>query len=172
MAATVALSVAPARSPGASVGADVGPAAASCDELAGTGQRADGAAGYAAQVWAGLTIPIFGVIHAALFVLLLFSIVSLVNTHAILGWPAPPDIPLWGGILMLIAAYIVVSSPLHAIRQASFAAYHPTYPFAAWGGLLWIAFVVSFGWLAYQYLPEVRQFLHNLPAVWESFRFR
>ena len=129
-------------------------------------------AGYAAQVWAGLTIPIFGVIRAALFVFLLFSIVSLVNTHSILGWPAPPGIPLWGGILMLIAAYIVVSSPLHAIRHASYAAYNPTYPFAAWGGLLWIAFVLSFGWLGYQYIPEMRQFLNNVPAVWESFRLR
>jgi len=126
-------------------------------------------AGYAAQVWAGITIPIVRIICAALFVLLLLSIVSLVNTHAVFGWPAPSGLPLWVGIVILVGTYSVITSALHAVRHAAYAAaYHAGYPFAPWGGLLWLASVAAFGWLAYQYLPEVRQLVDNLPAVWEN----
>jgi hypothetical protein len=129
--------------------------------------------GYAAQVWAGVTMPIFGIVHAALFMFLLFSIVSLVNTHEILGWPIPAGIPLWGGILLLVAAYTIVSAPVHAIRHASSLAYNPNYPwFAAWGGLLWLGFSILGVWLAYNHLPEVQQFFQNLPAVWNEIRPR
>jgi len=129
--------------------------------------------GYAAQVWAGITMPIFGIIHASLFMLLLFALVSLVNTHAIFGWPLPPEIPLWGGILLIVAAYTIVSAPVHAIRHASYVAYNPNYPwFAAWGGLLWLGVSVLGIWLAYRHLPEVHQFFQNLPAAWNELRGR
>jgi phage shock protein PspC (stress-responsive transcriptional regulator) len=128
-------------------------------------------AGYAAQVWAGVTLPIVRIIGAALFVLLLLSIVSLVNAHAVFGWPAPPGLPLWVGIIILVGTYSVMTSALHAVRHAAYAAaYHAGYPFAPWGGLLWLASVAAFSWLAYQYIPEVRGFVDNLPAFWDSVR--
>jgi phage shock protein PspC (stress-responsive transcriptional regulator) len=128
--------------------------------------------GYAAQVWAGITVPVFGIISAGLFLLLAYSIVSLVNTERIFGWSLPPGIPIWGGILMLVVLYAFLASPLHAVRHASYYAYGgANYPwFALWGSMLWLGFTMLFIWLAYTHLPDFKEFMRNLPGVWESFR--
>ena len=128
---------------------------------------------YGAQVLSGLTIPFFGILSASLFVLFIFSLVSLVNTHTIFGWPVPAEIPLWGDILMLVAAYVVVSAPLHAVRHASAVAMRQAaYPYAAWGGFLWLTFALVLVWLASEHGPELREFFRNLPGVWDSLHLR
>ena len=46
--------------------------------------------------------------------------------------------------------------------------------YAAWDGVLWLAVMVLFVWLALTYMPGARQTLHqfiqNIPAVWHDFR--
>lgn len=116
---------------------------------------------------AGAMVPLFGVISAALLVLLVVSIVLLVNTGAVFGWTLPPGVPLWAGILGLVVLYHVAVSPLRAVHRA--APYmHPAASGWFWGGFLWLAFLASVGWFASQHVPEIQQFLDRLPAVWND----
>ena len=42
-------------------------------------------------------------------------------------------------------------------------------PLAALGGVMSLAFWVMVAWLAYHYVPEVRETIRSLPDVWDSF---
>jgi phage shock protein PspC (stress-responsive transcriptional regulator) len=129
---------------------------------------------YVTQVATGALAPVFALVQAAAFVVLVLAIISLVNTNAVFGWELPAQVPLWAGILGLVILYQVLMGPLRA------AAFSPVYvqgryeygPARAWAGALSFA-ATCFGlWLAYQYVPEVREFVHSLPfiirEVWES----
>jgi phage shock protein PspC (stress-responsive transcriptional regulator) len=129
--------------------------------------------GYATQIWAGLMVPIFGIVSAAFFVLLALSIMSLVNTGAVFGWALPQGTPLWAGILILIVLYHVVASPIRAARHASLYAYGRYHYgwFAFWDGLFSLGLIALFGWLLYQQMDGVhtaRDFIKNIPAAWKS----
>jgi phage shock protein PspC (stress-responsive transcriptional regulator) len=129
--------------------------------------------GYATQVWAGLMVPIFGIVSAACFVLLAFSILSLVNTGAVFGWALPQGTPLWAGILILVVLYHLVASPIQAARHASLYAYGRYHYgwFAFWDGLMWLGLIGLLGWLLYQQMDgvhTVREFIENVPAAWKS----
>jgi len=42
---------------------------------------------------------------------------------------------------------------------------------AAWDGILSLTFGIFAVWIAYRYVPEVREIIRALPDVWNSFRF-
>ncbi len=121
---------------------------------------------YPAEALTAALMPIFSILELALFALLAYAIYSLVKTGLIFGWRPPVEIPLWAGILILIALYAMVVSPLTAARHASYYGYrsrlHPH--LAAWneiGSLVLLAFLV---WLGYLYIPEVHVFIRHLIA--------
>lgn len=131
-----------------------------------------GEPGYATQVWAGMLMPILGVIGLAMFGLLAFSVYSLVTTSALFGWPLPAGIPLWAGILILFAVYHLVTSPIRAARQASRYAWGRHYGWwALWDGAFAIGATCFVIWLVYQYMPPVenlRDFMDKLPDAIRS----
>ncbi len=131
-------------------------------------------ADYAGQVWARATAPVFALLQAAAFILLVLAIVSFVNTSTVFGWPVPKTVPLWAGILILVLLFQMVTAPLQALRYALHYGFQAPQrpPQDAISGLVSL-FVAAFGfWLLYQYVPEVREFVHALPSigrdVWES----
>jgi phage shock protein PspC (stress-responsive transcriptional regulator) len=124
-----------------------------------------------AYLWTGLLLPIFSLINLAFFALLAFSILSLVNTGGLYGWPLPDDVPLWAGILILVVLYQVATSPFRAARQASHYAWGHYYGwFAMWDGLIATGATILLIWLLFTHMPPVdnlREFVQNLP---EAFR--
>ena len=74
---------------------------------------------YAVAPWAALMLPVFGLAHLALFLIMAASLISLVNTGAILSWRLPPNMPVWAGALILLAAYQIVVSPIRNLQQWS-----------------------------------------------------
>src|SRR4029079_4703923 len=62
-------------------------------------------------------LPLFGLVHLALFVTLCAMIVSLVNTGGILDWRLPDTVPLWAGVLILLVGYQIVVSPIRAAHR-------------------------------------------------------
>ncbi len=118
---------------------------------------------YAAHVLGGLLIPIAAIVGAALFIALILAILSLVMTHAVLGWTLPPHLPLWAAIVILVVLYHVVASPLHAAHRIG--RYGPYgYGWAAlWGTLVWTGCLILCAWLAWRHWPEVQSFLQHLP---------
>lgn len=131
--------------------------------------------GYATQVLAGIFVPIFSIINAALLVLLAIAIISLVNHGAVFGWPLPAGIPLWAGILILVLAYNVITSPLHLHTARHFGYGYGGYAQAwlgVWGGIFWLGFTALFFWLAYQHIPEVHDFIQRFPEILRNINWR
>ena len=119
-------------------------------------------------------VPILSIFSALFFGVLAWAIYSLVTTNQILGEALPDDLPLWGGILILVVLYQLVAWPLHVARRR--AAYYslggPHHGLiAASDGVMSLAFAILAVWLAYRYIPEIREIIRSLPDVWNSFRF-
>ena len=131
-----------------------------------TGAAPIGAFGH---VLAGISLPIFAVVNAALFVAWILVIISAAMTGTIFGWPLPGDLPLWGSLLILCAAYFVLTAPLRAARFGAHQAWGPYYaPWAAVSSVFWLGFAALFFWLAYQHIPQVHALLDQLPAFWQK----
>jgi hypothetical protein len=133
---------------------------------------------YVAQVMTGVLAPLSAVVQAAAFLLLVVAIISLVNNNVVFGWAVPKEVPLWAGVLMLVLLYQAIVSPLQAARYAMVYApggqVHRGHE--AWTGMVSLAATLFGFWLAYEYIPEVREFVHALPAiareVWEAIEHR
>jgi phage shock protein PspC (stress-responsive transcriptional regulator) len=128
---------------------------------------------YAGQVWAGFMVPFFSLVSAAFFVALTLSVISLIRTGGLLGWPLPSGIPLWAGILILVVLYQVLVTPIRAGRQASLYAFGPGHFGLAtfWDGFVWLGLLTAFGWLLYTRMPEVhtvREFIDHVPEALKS----
>jgi phage shock protein PspC (stress-responsive transcriptional regulator) len=128
-------------------------------------------AGYATRVFVGVMMPVLTLVSIGLFWLWLFAIFSLATRQEVFGQPLPDDMPLWLGFVLLVVLYQVVAWPIHMARRSSYyalgGAYHSS--IAALDGLLSLVFVMLGIWLAFHYVPEVREFLQRLPDVLRSF---
>ena len=125
--------------------------------------------GYTAHVVTGLLSPIFGLVSAALFVVFIFAFISMASTGAVLGWSLPTGIPLWAGLLILIAIYAMTTGPIKAARRATYAyGARPHAWLAALDGLFWLAFTMLFVWLAYLYVPVVHELIEKFGSMWSN----
>jgi phage shock protein PspC (stress-responsive transcriptional regulator) len=135
-----------------------------------------GAAGpmaYAPPPWTAVLLPLFGLIHILLFVVMGAMLISLVNTGAILDWQLPPDIPLWAGALMLLVVYQIAVSPLRAFdRWRSFPrpGVEPAWV-AFWTTGTWLVGAAIVIWIASDHIPEIREFLQRLPELIRDFAY-
>jgi hypothetical protein len=121
------------------------------------------------HVLTGVSLPVFAVLDAALFVAWILVIVSAVMTGTIFGWPLPSDLPVWGSLLILIAISLAATAPLRAARHTAHHAWGRYYaPWAALSGVFWLGFTVLFLWLAYQHIPQVHALLDQVPAFWQK----
>jgi len=123
--------------------------------------------GYAGQIFAGIMMPLLTIARTVLFWIWLRVLASLLSTNALFGWPIPDDVPFWTTLLISVIAYCAVAWPLHAARRASSYALgaHDSGWIAAWDGLIGVGLSVLCLWLAWQYVPEVHDFLDNMPTV-------
>ncbi len=115
---------------------------------------------YEARVLAGVTVPILGLVSAAMFLLFVYALFSLATAGIVFGWPLPPNVPLWVALLGLFVLYHMLVAPLKAIRYAAYHAGAGWY--SPWTGALEAAFSVMFFWLAYAYVPAFRAFVHGV----------
>ncbi|HEU5467764.1 MAG TPA: PspC domain-containing protein [Steroidobacteraceae bacterium] len=128
--------------------------------------------GYGARVAAGIVLPLIGVVSAVVTVACLITLVSLLTTGDVLGWRLPPDVPAWAAILVLAAAYAIVTIPLRAVRYASYEALGPRRGwFVFWDGVLWLALVILAWWIAARYVPGVGEFFRHLFHDWRDIPF-
>ncbi|HYM36744.1 MAG TPA: PspC domain-containing protein, partial [Steroidobacteraceae bacterium] len=121
--------------------------------------------GYAAQVMAGVMVPVLSVVSAALFCAWIIAMVLVATSNAFFGWPLPDTLPLWAALLILFFVYNMIAWTLrHARRAAYYASGGSSYAwYAAWDGMFSFVFIVVAFWLAYQHVPEVRDFVQHFP---------
>jgi phage shock protein PspC (stress-responsive transcriptional regulator) len=119
---------------------------------------------YAGRVLLGVMVPIAALCNAVLIIAFLVILAQLITRGTVFGWAPPADIPLWADILILCVLLSLCSAPLRAIRHAAYYTHGPSANvwFAVWGSILWVGFVVVFFWIAFNYWPDLAQFLQSL----------
>jgi phage shock protein PspC (stress-responsive transcriptional regulator) len=115
---------------------------------------------YTTRVIAGTMLPVMGLIHFAMMFLLIAGLVTLVRNSTVFGWPLPPRVPLWVGVVGVVILYRALTAPLRAGR---YAAYQVTTPWAAaWSGVVEMLLLVLLVWFGYQHLPPFRDLINSL----------
>jgi phage shock protein PspC (stress-responsive transcriptional regulator) len=116
-------------------------------------------------------LPLFGLIHVAMFVTMIAMLVSLVNTGTILRWHLPEEVPLWAGALILLVGYQIVVSPIRAAHH--WAARPDSGPLAQWlafwNAVVWLLGIGFALWIASSHVPELREFVQRLPPLARDF---
>jgi len=107
-------------------------------------------------------LPIAAIVGAIVFVGWILAMVSLVTQHSIFGWGLPHGVPLWVGIIALVAIYAAISAPLKAVRNGGHqaAGYHPAW--RAVHAVIWLCAVALLLWCAYTFLPGIRELVDSL----------
>lgn len=125
-------------------------------------------AGYATRLLAGLMVPVFTALSAAIFVALTLAALSVLVTGGIFDWMLPVDIPEWAAIIILVIAYQALTVPLRAASRASYeTTAGPRHGWlAAADGVLWIGFAALLFWLSYLFIPEVRSLFDDMRYEW------
>lgn len=121
-----------------------------------------------ARLAAGISLPFLSLISAVLFVAFILTLLSLVTNGHVFGlvpWlPAP--MPIWVAVILICVVYGIVAGPIGAARRQ--AQRYVNDGARGWAGvadgLLWTMVVVALLWLAWHFAPEVRDWIHALPA--------
>jgi hypothetical protein len=116
-------------------------------------------------------LPVFGLVHMALFLIMAAMMVSLVNTGGILTWRLPSDVPLWAGALILLIAYQIIVSPVRAVQQWSWHSSAAAQPalFAFWNAVVWLIGLAFVLWIASNHVPEIHAFVRKTPELIRDF---
>ncbi len=128
---------------------------------------------YAATPLTAMLQPIFALAHVALFLVLAAAMISLVNTGAILRWELPPDMPVWAGALILLAAYQIAVSPIRGVQHWSthVRVDGPQGWYAFWNAVSWLTGAAVLVWVGSNHIPEIREFLQRFPPIVRDFAF-
>jgi len=120
---------------------------------------------------AALLMPVFALAHLALFLTAATLMISLVNTGAILSWPLPPDVPVWAAALILLVGYQIVVAPIRAAQHWPWHARGEVQPawYAFWNAVTWLTGLAFVVWIASEHVPEIREFLQQLPDLVREF---
>lgn len=116
----------------------------------------------------GFALPFLSLLQGAATVLWICAIISLLATGAVFGLVFPANVPVWVGLLLLLIAYGILVAPLKIARRACYWNLGRTR--WAWSfvylmdAVVWLVVVAALLWLAFHYLPELRDALHSLPS--------
>ncbi|MEX2273658.1 MAG: PspC domain-containing protein [Vicinamibacterales bacterium] len=115
-------------------------------------------------------LPLFGVVHLALFLIMAATMISLVNTGQVLGWELDPDVPVWAAALILLVAYSIVVPPFRAMQYfyERPRAGQPA-PYAFWHAAISLVAIAVIFWVASNNIPEIREFLQQVPDLFRDF---
>ncbi len=120
----------------------------------------------------GVALPMFSLLQAALIVLFVSAVISLLATGGVFGVMPPASVPVWLVLLVLLFIYGVLVLPLKMIRRACY--YDLGGARAAWPTLVfldvlvWLGVVVVLFWLARHHLPQVHDAVRNIPAMFRD----
>jgi phage shock protein PspC (stress-responsive transcriptional regulator) len=117
----------------------------------------------------GVALPLFSTLQAAIIVLWISALISLLATGGVFGVMLPASVPVWAGVLIVLFAYGFFVWPLKMMRRACY--YDLGGPRWAWPALffldaaVWLAAAVALLVLSKHYLPQVHAAVHNLPPA-------
>jgi phage shock protein PspC (stress-responsive transcriptional regulator) len=107
-------------------------------------------------------VPVAAIMGAALFVVFILSLLSLIAQHTVFGWGLPHHVPMWVAVIALIVLYSLATTIVRAFRHGGgySGRYHPGW--AALHTILWIGCALLLFWAAYMFFPGVREVIDQL----------
>ena len=122
----------------------------------------------------GVALPFLTLFNAALTLIFIVAIVSLLTDGTVAGQVLPGGTPVWLAVVVLLIVYNLVVWPLKAARHAFY--YHeifgarpgPRVMVSLWDSFIWLAFFGVLVWLASQHFPQVQEAVHNIPSVFHE----
>ena len=118
----------------------------------------------------GFALPLFSVLHGALAIAWIASLISLLATGTLFGMSLPAGAPVWVAVLLLLFLYGFLVWPLKAARRAfyygGFGGPHWAWPLVCVVDLLvWMAVAAVVVWLMFRYMPQAQEAIRHLPSV-------
>jgi len=117
----------------------------------------------------GFALPLLSLLQGLAKILGICALISLLATGAVFGVVIPTGLPVWVAVLILLAAYTMIASPLKFARRAC---YHGMgNPSWAWpviflmDATVWLVVVVTLLWLAFHYFPQLNEAVKSFPGV-------
>ncbi len=129
---------------------------------------APGPVSYSFGLLTGLLGLVLAFVRALLGIIFIAFLFTLVTTGSLGYWHLPANVALWQAIVGLILIYVLISIPLRAMRWALFSG-HPYYGYRGAEGLTTLAVVVVVALVAYNYSPEARHVMDNIPDALRQF---
>lgn len=120
----------------------------------------------------GVALPMFSLMRAILVVLFVSAVISLLATGGVFGVMLPATVPVWIAVVVLLFVYGMLGWPLKMMRRACY--YDLGGRRAVWPAIVlldvivWLAVAVVLLWLARHHLPQVRDAVHNVPALFHQ----
>jgi phage shock protein PspC (stress-responsive transcriptional regulator) len=117
----------------------------------------------------GFALPFLSLLHGAVTVLWVCTLISLLATGAVFGLALPSNVPVWLAALLVCIAYGILAAPLKAARRAHYRSFGQ--PSWAWSFLflldavIWLAVVAALLWLAVHFFPQLREALQSIPTL-------
>jgi phage shock protein PspC (stress-responsive transcriptional regulator) len=126
--------------------------------------------GAGAASGAGFALPLFSVLHGALAIAWIATVISLLANGTVFGVLLPAGLPVWLAVLGVMVAYGFLVWPLKAARRAfyygGFGGPRWAWPFVCFVDLLvWLAVAALAVWLAFRYLPQAREAIQHIPPI-------
>ncbi len=122
--------------------------------------------------WAPFAPAFIGLFSAALALVWVFGLVSLIAYGTLFGLVIPASIPLWIAVLAWLVIYNFVTWP---IRAALFFRYRGDgFPHGRHSGgglfesIIWLAFIVVIVWSVWQYVPASHPFFEHAGSWWNQ----
>ncbi|HVU35441.1 MAG TPA: PspC domain-containing protein [Opitutaceae bacterium] len=118
----------------------------------------------------GLALPVVSLLHGALVIAWICTLISLLATGTVFGVVLPVGMPVWVAVLILLFVYGMMVWPLKAARRAFYygARGAPGAPFALFcvmDAFIWVAVVGTLLWLAVHHFPQAHEAVRNIPTV-------
>jgi phage shock protein PspC (stress-responsive transcriptional regulator) len=120
----------------------------------------------AARIISIVLVPIAALLGALLFVGFILGLIELVAQHTIFGWDLPLSFPLWVSVVVLVLAYSLANMLVRAIRYGTVPASSQHPGWAALHTVVWISSVLLLLWVAYTFIPGIREIVDQL--VWAT----
>lgn len=117
-----------------------------------------------ARAGVGLGMGLVSIAMAAVSLLWVAAIISVVTTGAVFGFVFV-GIPLWLSILILICAFNIVLLPLRGIRASVYGYSHYHHDQGFFGildAIMWFSFIGLSGWLLWTYVPQTQVWWEQL----------
>ncbi len=118
--------------------------------------------------------PFMGLLTAALSILWIIGLVSLLTTGLLFGLALPAVLPLWVALLIWLCVYNIALWPIRAARYATYynnpqnpKHYHHHDGF--FGSLVWLAFLILVVWFTWHYIPAAHAALERVQLWWNHF---